>query len=335
MQIAVYLPDGLPESFCTYSDNVIRELRALGCDVFPFQDPRHTPEQADVVWDPRSGGGSEPIVELCRLAIPLVITVHGVAPMAMPLREYFHTWHASLRGWRANRRKCAAWRRAAGGYAAIITVSEFSKRTIARALPIPAHLINPCHNALDHRVFRPAAMAKPGSYLLHISNDEPRKNVDRICRAYLELPSASRPPLVLKLPGNSRRTFGADIQVLRERLAHNDLAALYQGALAFVFPSLYEGFGLPILEAMACGCPVITANDNACAEVAADAALTVDPRSVTAIRAAMQTLCDDSATRARLSQAGLRHATKFSWETSARCHLRVFLAATQTASSVR
>jgi glycosyltransferase involved in cell wall biosynthesis len=96
-------------------------------------------------------------------------------------------------------------------------------------------------------------------------------------------------------------------------VAEEDLAALYSGAVAFVFPSLYEGFGLPALEAMACGTPVITSSTTSLPEVVGDAALLVDPMDPDALRDAMSTILSDHSLRADLRRKGLRRATEFSW----------------------
>jgi glycosyltransferase involved in cell wall biosynthesis len=323
MRIAAFRPTEMPESFRVYCDGLISEFEGLSCRVVCFEHPDAKPSDADVIWDPRAGGGNPPPAGLCGLPQPLVVAVHGVAPMAIPITEYFGDWRGRVRGLVANRRKKAAWNRLRGEYAAVVTGTELSKRSIVEVLPIDPEQIAVCHYGVDHQTFRPGAALPKGGYLLHVSNDEPRKNVDRICAAHGQLPSAWRLPLKLKLPFHTRRESGRDIEIIRTRLADDELARLYQGALGFVFPSLYEGFGLPILEAMACGCPVITSRDDACAEVAGESAITVDPRSVAELRDAMQSLLDDDL-RSRLKAAGLRRAGQFSWAASAACHLAVF-----------
>jgi glycosyltransferase involved in cell wall biosynthesis len=325
MLIAIFTPDYLPESFRLYADNLTRELRKLGCQVVPFSTAAKIPSQAQLLWDPRAGGGNPPILELCGQTAPLVVTLHGVAPLAIPLTDYFSTPKARIEGFLDNRRKRASWRKLNGRYAAIITVSNYSKETIIQHLPVHPSRVFACHNAVDHKAFHPSALGiRKNGYFLHISNDEPRKNIDRLCAAYFQLPNQDRPQLLLKLPASSSRISHGGIEVIRNRLSDTALLELYQDALAFVFPSLYEGFGLPILEAMASGCPVITANNNACAEVAGKAALTVAPHSIIAIRDAMQRVMDDNRQREQMMEAGLRRAKEFSWAASARCHLDVF-----------
>jgi len=111
---------------------------------------------------------------------------------------------------------------------------------------------------------------------------------------------------------------------LTGRVSDERLIALYQGADLFVFPSLYEGFGLPVVEAMSCGVPVITSNRGALAEVAADAALLVDPEDPQALSAAMRRVLADSGLRAELSAAGRRRSEAFSWQKTAQATLAVY-----------
>jgi alpha-1,3-rhamnosyl/mannosyltransferase len=110
-------------------------------------------------------------------------------------------------------------------------------------------------------------------------------------------------------------------------VADSELPALYSGASAFVYPSLYEGFGLPVLEAMQCGCPVITSNDPAIAEVVGDAALRVPCEDTEALTAAMTRILRNPSERAALCQAGLARAAQFSWRETARRTREVYAAA--------
>jgi glycosyltransferase involved in cell wall biosynthesis len=174
-----------------------------------------------------------------------------------------------------------------------------------------------------------------GRYLLYIGTLQPRKNLDRVVDAFARL--ADNPALAdvqLVLAGKRGWLYDALFaQVERLGLSGrvlfpgyvpaSDLPALLGGALAFVFPSLYEGFGLPVLEAGACGVPVITSNTSSLPEVAGDAALLVDPYDVDAIAEAMYRLVTDDALRAELARRGLENVKRFSWEKCARETLAV------------
>lgn len=177
-------------------------------------------------------------------------------------------------------------------------------------------------------------------YLLYVGTVQPRKNLVRLIDAFAQVArgySASAPrPLQLVIAGKK----GWLTQAIEQRavaagvvervhfvgyVADDDLPALLSGALAFVFPSLYEGFGLPVLEAMACGTPVLTSSTSALAEVAGDAALLVDPQDTQALAAGLAQLVDDAALREQLRQRGLARAAGFTWERCAVETLRVLL----------
>ena len=176
-------------------------------------------------------------------------------------------------------------------------------------------------------------------YLLYVGTLQPRKNLARVIEAFARVAAAPAfSGLQLVLAGKKGWLYD-DLfaQVERMGLAGRvlfpgyvddaDLPALLSGALAFVFPSLYEGFGIPVLEAGACGVPVITSNTSSLPEVAGDAALLVDPHDVDAIAEAMNRLVTDEALRTELSRRGLANVQRFSWEKCARETLAVLVEA--------
>jgi glycosyltransferase involved in cell wall biosynthesis len=171
-------------------------------------------------------------------------------------------------------------------------------------------------------------------YLLYVGVLEPRKNIPTLLRAFRHVLS-SVPGLQLVLAGQRGWKDGevfdtiarlslADSVVVTGHVPEADLPALYNGARVFVYPSLYEGFGLPVLEAMACGTPVVTAATSSTGEVAGDAAVTVDPRDEAALGRALVAASGDSTLRARLRQLGLSRAREFSWQRTARETLAVY-----------
>ena len=166
-------------------------------------------------------------------------------------------------------------------------------------------------------------------YLLSLCTIEPRKNLPFALKAFAKL-HQSHPEILFVLAGGSwtyyrrewEQTLGAlgaarDDVILVGYVADEDLAALYSDALAFVYPSLYEGFGLPPLEAMQCGCPVLTSDTSSLPEVVGDAALTVAPDDLGGMLAAMERLASDAALREDLHRRGLARAKAFSWEGTA------------------
>jgi glycosyltransferase involved in cell wall biosynthesis len=196
---------------------------------------------------------------------------------------------------------------------------------------------------VDRDVFRPAppdaveAVRRryevEGPYLLSLGGIEPRKNLPALIGAYAALPEDVRPALVIAGPvapwnpegwDRVRPTLEELPSRVRERVivtgyvSEGDKVALLSGAEALVYPSLYEGFGLPVLEAMACDTPVLTSNVSALPETAGDAALLVDPHDTEDIAAAMERLLIDGALRERLRAAGKARAAGFSWDETAR-----------------
>lgn len=180
-----------------------------------------------------------------------------------------------------------------------------------------------------------------GDYFLYLGTLQPRKNLPRLVKAFAnsEIPG-SKSEICLVLAGkkgwlydelfNQVRRLGLERQVhFPGYIADENKAALLSGALAFAFPSLHEGFGLPVLEAQACGCPVITSTTSSLPEVAArDAALLVNPKDTAAIAAAMERLAASSDLRERLIERGFANVKRFSWESCARTVLKVIEFAT-------
>lgn len=177
----------------------------------------------------------------------------------------------------------------------------------------------------------------PPLYILCLSTLEPRKNIPTLLHAFARLRSTlyGDPALHLVVAGARGWREQAIFQTVKSLgleqavcfpgfIDDEDLPALYTGALCFVFPSLYEGFGLPVLEAMGCGVPVIVSNTSALPEVAGEAALLVDPGDVEGMAAAMAAVVDSASLREHLRQKGFAQARSFSWETTARKTLELY-----------
>jgi glycosyltransferase involved in cell wall biosynthesis len=160
----------------------------------------------------------------------------------------------------------------------------------------------------------------PFPYLLAVSNRRPHKNEFRIVEAFAKADLDSRLRLVftgqpsLELAGWIEKQGAAARVEFVGTVLEERLPSLYRGAEALIFPSLYEGFGMPIIEAMACGTPVVTSNVTAMPETAGDAALLVDPRSVEQIGHAMKQIVGDSSLRRRIRESGIARAAQFSWK---------------------
>jgi glycosyltransferase involved in cell wall biosynthesis len=191
----------------------------------------------------------------------------------------------------------------------------------------------------DRRLLDALSIAPP--YLLHVGNHKPHKNVESVLKAYQLLvhDQEATPPLVLAggfAPDGplAARARGMGLEGRVRCLGHVDqhqLAALYRGATVFVYPTLYEGFGLPVLEAMACGVPVVAGNVAAVREVAGDAIMRVNPRDVRELATALRRLLGQPGLRARLGRLGREVAHGYRWRRSAEATLAVYRAVQEEA----
>jgi hypothetical protein len=222
--------------------------------------------------------------------------------------------------------------RVARGARLLITNSEYSKWEIVRHLGIPEDRIRvtPLAASADFKPTVPRKTEMP--YFLYVGNLEPRKNLERLIEAFAEMPRRDHQ---LIIAGN-RWYRGGDAEQKARSMGLNgrvkflgyvprgDLPALFSGATAFVYPSLLEGFGMPIVEAMSCGAPVITSDNSSMKEVGGNAAMLVDPLNVREMTEALSHVADDSAYREGLSCKGLARAAEFSWEKTASLTLDIY-----------
>ena len=207
----------------------------------------------------------------------------------------------------------------------LITVSHFSKREIANFYDFPQDRILVVPNAVSG-AFEPGQAARSGTkYLLAVSSPSAHKNFSRMIDAFLQLEGQEK--VELRIVGNGHGVF-ADPSLQNKaagdprirflgRLDDQALIEQYQGASAFIFPSLYEGFGIPPLEAQACGCPVLAANAASIPEVLQSSALYFDPLDTEHMTRAMALVLNNATIRQHLRTLGLQNVTRFSWEHSA------------------
>jgi len=216
----------------------------------------------------------------------------------------------------------------------IITVSHFVKAEMLQRLPHLADRIEVIHNGFDSSLYFPAQTPRPaGKYLLSVGSIEPRKNIGNLLKAYALVDPAIRrqyPLLLVGASGWKNDEIFARVAELEGTVrylgyvSNEALAEYYRGALCFIYPSFYEGFGLPPLEAMACGTPVIASNVSSLPEVCGDAAYYVDPASVEEIRDAIQAIVYNDELRESHARLGLARAAAFSWDRSAAAHVALF-----------
>jgi glycosyltransferase involved in cell wall biosynthesis len=330
VRVATLMLRTTPMSIRVYVDEIAKRLPQHGAEIVLFNDPAKVPG-CDVLWDPRTGGGRAPTPQLLERPEPLVVTLHDVAHLSLPWREFYPTARQAIRGRLDAVRVRRRWRGALGRLHRVIVPSMVTKREAIHHLHMVGVPFEVIPHGVDHEVFsrnhqrnqNGGATGGRAPYFLHVSQYQKRKNIERLLQAYESLPRP-RPRLVMKVLGPPSVVPIDGVEWIDGELPRDDLARLFAGALCFVFPSVSEGFGMSIAEAMAAGCPVVTSRDTACAEVADDAALLVDPYSVSSIAQALARVAYDEALRDELSARGVERATAFRWSTSAVMHARAF-----------
>jgi len=216
----------------------------------------------------------------------------------------------------------------------IITGSQFTRQEIVERTGISLNKISVIYHGVNHGVFYPRLTKKPDQkYILAVGSIEPRKNLKNLLIAYALLDESFRDEYHLILVGAqgwNNDEIVSDINKLSHWVRYSGyvtdeaLAELYSNAATFIYPSLYEGFGIPPLEAMSCGTPVIVSNVSSLPEVCADAAYYIDPMDCNSIKDGIVTVLNNSSLQKELVVKGLIHAKVFSWKKSADDHRRVF-----------
>ncbi len=267
--------------------------------------------------------------------VPTVSSVMDVIPMLHP--EWIKNDLRSLKSWLFN----VAIRQSDH----IITISEFSKQDMVEHLGLAPERVSvtplgvePVYFARVDSETRSAVLEKHGlkpGFFLFIGTLQPRKNLPRLLQAFEKLPANVRkahPLVIVGRDGWNNEDLLPKLHQLEERgegrwlsyLPQSDVMALLQSAVALTFPSLYEGFGLPVIEAFAARCPVIASNSTSLPEVCGNAAWLVDPYDVDSIHAAMQALLNQPALREEKIELGLARAQQYTWHECARQTLQVY-----------
>ena len=265
---------------------------------------------------------------------PVVATLMDAIPLSHP--EWVTYKYRAL--------KNALWRKSSHWAEHIITISEYSKSEIVTHFGVSEKKITVIPLAVDQRWFSVVSaqvrdevskrLQLPKSYYLFVGTLQPRKNIRRVIEAHQSLPCAIRAenPLIIVgregwdsdvVDGLKARSYGDNIRWL-QYINISDLYVVVSLATGLVFPSLHEGFGLPVLEAMAAGTPVITSNNTSLPEVAGDAALLIDPLDVTAISDAMLQIVEDELLVSELKIKGGARARQFTWERCAEETIEVY-----------
>jgi len=274
---------------------------------------------------------------LWRAPCPLVATIHDLAPFHITGK---YDWKRMLYG-------RVVVKRLARRQDAVIAVSENTARDLETFFGLGRDRVNVVWNGIDHRRFQPGDVAAAKTvaaaqwqldrpFFLYVSRlEHPGKNHVRLIEAFNQFKAATNSDWLLALGGSDwsgaaaiyaaakASPFAADIRFLGF-VSDAALPGLYHATDVFIYPSLFEGFGFPPIEAMACGVPVISSTRGSLREVVADAALTIDPENIPTIAAALATLSGSAAERQRWRTAGLAHARRYDWNDNARQTLEIY-----------
>jgi glycosyltransferase involved in cell wall biosynthesis len=311
------------EQFRSPIKNILWHQRALPSLVRSLKlDVLHVPSYRRLLW-------SRPC--------PLVATIHDLAPFRVA-KKYSRARMFYGR---------VVARRLAQRQDEVIAISENTTRDVVEFFDVPRERIQVIHNGVEHDRFFPGnreqALAETARrhnlqspFFLYVARlEHPAKNHVRLISAFNKFKSATRSDWQLVFGGSDwhgaeaihaaakESPFASDIRLLGF-VANDDLPDLYRAAGAFVYPSLYEGFGMPPIEAMACGCPVICSTRGSLGEVVGNAAAIVDPEDVASIAKQLDLLANNTNLRERLRTAGLAQAKKFDWNRTATETLAIY-----------
>lgn len=311
-----------------------RALAMAAARLRPRRAASDVPDGLDVLHYPVT-------VPIPRSSVPRVTTVYDVQHHDMP--QFFSPVERAYRRW--------AYDQAARDADVVVTTSAWSRERLVQLLGLAPEHVHVVHMGVDLERFTPspepiderlrADLGLPERFVVYPANLWPHKNHERLVEA---LARTGDPELGLVLTGRDygrldalvahASALGVGHRVLHLGYVQRDaLPALYRLARAMVFPSLYEGFGAPPLEAMACGCPVASSTRASLAEVVGDAVAELEPESVESIAGALETVVGDEKTRSRLRSAGLERARAFSWGASAERHTAIYARACATSGA--
>ena len=256
-----------------------------------------------------------------------VTTIHDVKPLLFPELRPRTNLNSRIEDWLVGDR----WQT----IDQVITVSEHSRRDLLAHVPLRPDQVSVTPLGLDAGRFRPAEHRHEGRpYVFCVAGSDPTKNVGVLVEAFATLPADLRNRFDLILAGDvckrediraaiARRGLGAQVKLVG-LLSDADLVTYYQQATVFVFPSLYEGFGLPVLEAMGCGCPVICSNASSLPEVAGEAAVLVDPRRTDQLTQELARVLESIELQLSLRERALARSKEFVWERTAKQTVAVY-----------
>lgn len=322
MKIGVWIPEKYLNSVRIYYEQISSFLKDKDVELVEFSVNDQLPQQVDLYWDPTCTGGKNPNIRFRKRKRPLVATVHGASNFSMPHRYTYHGKKNQLKGYWINFKRKALWNLFRNNIEQIITVSHFAKEEITRELNLNFNKTTPIYHGYDSNLFFPIEN-RTSDYFFHVSVFQPVKNVEILIEAYQKWKSDDKKPLILLIPGYPNPINVPGVQLINQAVSQAEVARYMQNAHAFFLPSIRESFGLPIIEAMACGTPVIASNNFACEEITSTYGILCDPYRVEDWVKAFETI-NDSKVWNEHHQKSLVRAKDFSWEKSAEEHYELF-----------
>lgn len=323
MKIGVWIPEKYLHSVRIYYEQVSRILIQKGVEFIPFGQNGSLPQGVDLYWDPTCTGGKNPNKRFSIRKHPLVATVHGASNFALPHHYTYNGWKQQLKGYFINAKRKFYWKYFRKNIEGIITVSDFAKGEIIRELKLEADKIRTIYHGYAASTFKPVT-ERSNDYLFHVSVFQPVKNIPTLLEAYSKTDASQRLPLILLIPGYPNKIEIKGVTLLQQSVNQAEIAKYMQHAKAFILPSVRESFGLPIIEAMACGTPIITSKGSACEEITKGYGILCSPNKVEDWTNAMDRISTDENLWEDLHQKSLERAKDFSWEKCAEEHYTYF-----------
>ena len=323
MKIGVWIPEKYLHSVRIYYEQVSGILENKGVEFIPFGINDALPQNVDLYWDPTCTGGKNPNKRFSIRKHPLVATVHGASNFSLPHHYTYNGWKQQIKGYFINAKRKFYWKYFRQNIEGIITVSNFAKTEIIKALHLDADKIRTIYHGYDSKIFQPIS-ERTSDYLFHVSVFQPVKNIPILLEAYKKLDPTKRLPLVLLIPRYPNKIEMEGVTLIQKSVNQKEIAQFMQHAKAFILPSVRESFGLPIIEAMATGTPIITSYGSACEEITKGYGILCQANQVEDWSNAIDKISTDNILWNELHQKSLERAKDFSWEKCAEAHYSYF-----------
>lgn len=321
------IPSNCPIAIKQYVIHICRALEREGVTFSTLGDGDPLPKGIDMYWDPycyegRNPGGLPSRSE----AVPSVVSLHDAAPFVMEPVDYAGSVTAALQQQSALLDELAKWDSEQGRIDGLIVPDSFTKDAAGRYLAFPESRIWVAPWGMDAIEAASAHGQDSGPVgLLCVCQWRPSKNLGSLISAYLQLKSERRPPLTIIAPGFQEKLPAAPgLRLITRQMTLQELETYYAQALAFVYPVLHSSSGMPVLQAMAAGCPVLAADIPVLHELCRDAARFANPKDIDAFSEALETLVESDEARTKLENDGRARAATLTWERSAHAHMTAF-----------